>query len=107
MLQAGRSQVRVAMTSLNYFSMYLILPVELGPGVYSDSNRNKHQKKEKLLGSKTRTVRKADNLTVVSRLLRNCGVLNLSQPYRFAQPVTGIALLFTFTLLISYLIYTG
>jgi hypothetical protein len=29
---------------INYFSMYLILPAALGPGVYSASNRNKFQK---------------------------------------------------------------
>jgi hypothetical protein len=30
----------------------------------------------------------------VSRLSRQCGVLNISQPYRSPRPVTGIALLF-------------
>jgi hypothetical protein len=29
-----------------FFSIYLILPVGLGPGVYSASNRNEYQKKE-------------------------------------------------------------
>jgi hypothetical protein len=29
------------------FSIYLILPAELGPGVYSASNRNEYQKQEK------------------------------------------------------------
>jgi hypothetical protein len=32
----------------------------------------------------------------VSRLSRQCGILNISQPYRPPQPVTGIALLFFF-----------
>jgi hypothetical protein len=30
----------------------------------------------------------------VSRLSRQCGIFNISQPYRPQRPVTGIALLF-------------
>jgi hypothetical protein len=30
---------------IEFFSSYLILPAALGPGVYSPSNRNVHQKK--------------------------------------------------------------
>jgi hypothetical protein len=44
MLQAGRSQVRVFNKVMNFFSIYLILPASLGPGVYSASNRNEYQK---------------------------------------------------------------
>jgi hypothetical protein len=44
------------------------------------------------LGSKVRRVRKADNLTTsMSRLSRQCGILNMSQLYRPSGPVTGIA----------------
>jgi hypothetical protein len=47
------------------------------------------------LGSKVRPVRKADNLaTSVSRMSRQCGILNISQPYRPPRLVTGIALLY-------------
>jgi hypothetical protein len=32
----------------------------------------------------------------VSQLSGHCGILNISQPYKPPQPVTGIVLLFTF-----------
>jgi hypothetical protein len=60
MLQAGRSQVRDPMKSLNFFLIYLILPAVLGPGVYSASNRNEYQRQKKMfLGSRAWPVRKA------------------------------------------------
>jgi hypothetical protein len=46
MIQAGRSPIRVPMRVLN-FSLYLILPAALIPGVYSASNRNEYQKQKK------------------------------------------------------------
>jgi hypothetical protein len=53
------------MRSLN-FSIYLILPVALGPGVYLTSNINEYQKqKEMFLGSRARQARKADNFTTI------------------------------------------
>jgi hypothetical protein len=55
------------------------------------------------LGSKVRLVRRADNL--MSRLSRQCGILNISQPYRPPRPVTGIAsVYFFFKYYITYLL---
>jgi hypothetical protein len=36
-----------------FFSIYLILPAALGPGVYSASNRNEYQKKKNVSGEKS------------------------------------------------------
>jgi hypothetical protein len=49
------------------------------------------------LGSRARPVRRADMLPLsVSRLSTQCGILNISQPYRSPRPVTGIGLLLPF-----------
>jgi hypothetical protein len=47
-----------------FFSIYLILPAALGPGVYSASNRTP---KEKImfLGNRAQPVRRTDNLTAI------------------------------------------
>jgi hypothetical protein len=46
-----------------------MLPAELGPGVYSASNRNEYRKRKKketiFLGIKVRLVRGADNITAI------------------------------------------
>jgi hypothetical protein len=50
-LQAGRSLVRDGFDEVNFFSIYLILPAALGPGVHSASNSNEYQKqKNKISG---------------------------------------------------------
>jgi hypothetical protein len=47
------------------------------------------------LGSKVRPVRSDDNLPPsVSRLSRQCGILNILQPYRPPLSITGIVLLY-------------
>jgi hypothetical protein len=52
------------------------------------------------LWSRARPVLKADSSPpFVSRLSRQCGIFNISQPYRSSQPVTGIGLLY-------YLVYS-
>jgi hypothetical protein len=80
---------------IEFFSIYLIVPAALDPGVYSASNRNEYRKqKKKFLGSRALPARKTASPLSVSFLFRKCGILNISQPYRPSQPVTGITLLY-------------
>jgi hypothetical protein len=80
------------------FSSYLILPAALGPGMYSVSNRNEYlkQKEKNFWGVESGRHVRLTSSPSVSRLSRQCGILNISQPYRPPWPIMGIALLFTF-----------
>jgi hypothetical protein len=73
------------------------VPDEVGPGVYSASNRNEYQKHKNnnvLWGVKCGGCAGLTTLPPsVSRLSRQCGILNISQSYRPPQSVAGIALL--------------
>jgi hypothetical protein len=64
MLKTRRSWARNLIKLI--FSIELILLAALGPGVYSASNRNEYQ--EKILGSRARPVRKADDFTAIFEL---------------------------------------
>jgi hypothetical protein len=79
MLQTGRSRVRDLMRLI--FAIDLILPAEM-------STRNIKIKIEL-----DRCVGMTTLPPSVSRLLRQYGILNMSQSYRPPRPVTGISLL--------------
>jgi hypothetical protein len=76
--------------------MNLMFPAALGPGIYSASNRNEYQKKRKCFWGveRGRHLRLTNPPPSVSRLCRQCGILNISQPCRPPRPATGITLLF-------------
>jgi hypothetical protein len=78
------------------YVIYLIFPAVLGSGVYSASNRIEYQKhKNNVSGGNSGWCIGLTNLPPsVSRLSRQCEILNISQPYRPPRPVTGIALLY-------------
>jgi hypothetical protein len=79
-----------------FFFIYPILPAAVGPEVCSDSNRHEYQKQKNHVSGEYSTIPPS-----VSRLSRQCGIFNISQPYRPPQPAKGIALLFAFFFLFS------
>jgi hypothetical protein len=103
-LQAGRSRTRDPMWWMN-FSIYVVLPVALGPGVYSASNRSR---KKCFWGvERGRCVRLAISPPSLSRLSRQCGILYISEPYRASRSVMGIGLLLLFLLFLSLTLMLG
>jgi hypothetical protein len=54
------------MKSMHFFSIYVILPADLDPRVYSVSDRNEYRSREiLLLGNKAWPILRADNLTAI------------------------------------------
>jgi hypothetical protein len=76
---------------------FLVLTAALGPRFNEPltemSTRDRYNKYS--WGVENGWCMRLDNLTnILSELSRQCGNLNISQPYRPPLPVTGIALLF-------------
>jgi hypothetical protein len=63
----------------------------IGPGVHSASNRNEYEKHKSNVSwgvERGRCVGLTNLRPSVSQLSRQCGILNISQPYRPSWPVT-------------------
>jgi hypothetical protein len=69
----------VAEEVTEFFSIYLILPAVLDPGIYSISNRNEYQKQKKIFwGVKSGRRVRLMSLASVSRLSRKCRILDVA-----------------------------
>jgi hypothetical protein len=68
-------------------SIYLIIPPALGHGFTHSLQMSTRSRKVMFLRSRARPVR-------LCRLSTQCGILNISKPYRLPRPATGISLIF-------------
>jgi hypothetical protein len=80
------------------FSIYLIAPAVLGPGVYSASNSNEYEKQKKIfwLAERSLHIRLKTLQPSVSLLATHSAILTVPQSYWTPRPVTGIDLLLLF-----------
>jgi hypothetical protein len=84
-----------------YFSVYLILPVTLGPGVYSASNRYEYQKQKKFWEVEHGLcIRLTTSPPSVSGLFAQCGIVKIFHFYRPPWPLTRMAFLFNFNFIL-------
>jgi hypothetical protein len=82
------------MTQLCHLIIFNLLNLSsrTSSGVYSVSNRSEYQKEEKSFWGVERGRRALkSSLPSMSRLSRQCGILNISQLYRPPRSVTGMA----------------
>jgi hypothetical protein len=81
MPQTGRSWVRIPMSKVFFFQFTYSFQPHYGPGVDSACNRYEYQKSSWRVKC-GRRIRLTTSPPSVSRLYIECGILNLSQPYR-------------------------
>jgi hypothetical protein len=92
MLQAGRSQVRVPMRLLNFvFNLPNPSSRTMALGFTQPVTEINARNRKKSFGGVERGHRvRLTSLPYVSRLYRQCGILNISQPYKPPRPVTEV-----------------
>jgi hypothetical protein len=86
-----RSRIRDPMRWMNFFNVLNLSGRTRPRGLLSVTEMSTRSRKIMFLGSRTWPVYRADSSTV-SRLCKQCGILNIAQPYKHPRPVTAISL---------------